>query len=109
MLSVKRTVLILLALAASFHASAAAAHGDCSTDADCESGEICFQEACSATCESDADCSEDQVCTDATACQHPEEDEGCTSAPRSNAPGIPIAGIALAAAVALRLLRSRSR
>lgn len=109
MLSVKHTVPALFALVVSLHASQAVAHGDCSTDADCEAGEVCFQEACSAPCKSDADCSEDQVCADATACQHPEEDEGCTSAPRSSAPGLPIAGIALAAAVALRLVRSRSR
>lgn len=108
MLDIRRALLPLSVLAFCLHTAPAAAHGDCSTDADCESGEICFEEACSAPCETDADCSDDQVCVDATACHHPEE-EGCASAATTSAPGLPIAAIALAAAVAIRRLRSRSR
>jgi hypothetical protein len=102
-------VLPLALLVVGSIASPALAHGDCSTDADCESGEICFEEACAAPCQTDDDCSDDQVCADAKACQHAgEHDEGCSSArAASSAAGLHTFGLVAAAAVALRFLRRR--
>ncbi|NUO53912.1 MAG: hypothetical protein HOV80_34135 [Polyangiaceae bacterium] len=103
-----RAPVLLLAAALGLVSASASAHEGCAEDADCASGEVCFEEACSATCEEDADCAEGQVCSDGTACSHADEDdEGCSTA---GDPGsvFPLFGVGLLAAV-VRLIRLRRK
>jgi hypothetical protein len=101
-----RTPAILLAVAFGLISASAQAHGACTADSDCESGEVCFEEACSASCQEDADCPEDQVCSDGTACSHADEHaEGCSTAGDPGAV-FPLFGLGLVAA-AVRLVRLR--
>lgn len=94
-----RTMITTFVLALSLVPATAWAHGDCEEDADCEEGQICFEEACSDPCSTDADCPDGEVCADETACQHEAEDEGgCSTAPSDPGFGFALVGLALAAA-----------
>lgn len=89
--------------------SIASAHGDCTDDAACATGEICYEEACSAKCQTDAECPEEQVCANATACIHTgeHEDEGCSVSTSGPEHAFSLFGVALVAAAA-RLVRRRA-